>query len=144
MKKGRGSAITRDCKCYGTTTLFAALDVKAGTVIGRCLLRHRAAGSIRFLRPIDGQTPAGLDLHPIRDNCAAYKTGAVKRRPARHPCLHIRYTPTSAPCIDAVEGLSITPMKRRLKRGIFRSVIELNKAVRDDLDAHNADPKPFR
>ena len=144
MKRGRGAAMTHDHKRHGTTTLFAALDVKAGTVIGRCMLRHRAAEFIRFLRLIDKQTPAGLDLHLILDNCAAHKTEAAKRWLARRPRFHVHFSPTSASWINAVEGLFATPTKRRLKRGVFRSVIELNQAIRDCLDAHNADPKPFR
>ena len=144
MKKGRGATMTHDDKRHGTTTLCAALDVKAGTVIGQCMLRHRAAEFIRFLRLIDKQTPAGLDLHLIVDHYAAHKTEAVKRWLARHPRFHGHFTPTSASWINAVEGLFATLTKRRLKRGVFRSVIELNQAIRDDLDAHNADPKPCR
>ena len=144
MKRGRGATMMHDYKRHGTTTLFAALDVKAGTVIGQCMLRHRAAEFIRFLRLIDKQTPAELDLHLILDNYAAHKTEAVKRWLARHPRFHVHFTPTSASWINAVEGLFATLTKRRLKRGVFRSVIELNQAIRAYLDAHNADPKPFR
>ena len=152
MKRGRGKTMTHDYKRHGTTTLFAALGVKAGTVIGQCMLRHRAAEFIRFLRLIDQQTPAELDLHLIlgaegdaqRHNYAAHKTEAVKRWLARHPRFHVHFTPTSASWINAVEGLFATLTKRRLKRAVFRSVIELNQAIRDYLAAHNADPKPFR
>jgi transposase len=144
MKRGRGATMTHDYKRHGTTTLFAALDVKAGTVISQCMLRHRAAEFIRFLRLIDKQTPAELDLHLILDNYAAHNTEAVKRWLARHPRFHVHFTPTSASWINAVEGLFATLTKRRLKRGVFRSVIELNQAIRAYLDAHNADPKPFR
>jgi transposase len=114
------------------------------------MLRHRAAEFIRFLRLIDRQTPAELDLHLILDNYAAHKTEAVNRWLARHPRFHVHFTPTSLipfgaqPWINAVEGLFATLTKRRLKRGVFRSVIELNQAIRAYLDAHNADPKPFR
>jgi transposase len=144
MKRGRGATMTHDYKRHGTTTLFAALDVKAGTVISQCMLRHRAAEFIRFLRLIDRQTPTGFDLHLILDNYAAHKTEAVKRWLARHPRFHVHFTPTSASWINAVEGLFATLTKRRLKRGVFRSIIELNQAIRDYLDAHNADPNPFR
>src|SRR6516162_7308081 len=143
MKKGRGATMTHDDKRHGTTTLFAALDVKAGTVIGQCMLRHRAAEFIRFLRLIDRQTPPELDLHLILDNYAAHKTEAVKRWFARHPRFHVHFTPTSASWINAIEGLFATLTKRRLRRGVFRSVIELSQAISDYLDAHNADPKPF-
>jgi transposase len=144
MKKGRGATMTHDYKRHGTTTLFAALDVKAGTVIGQCMLRHRAAEFIRFLRLIDRETAAGLDLHLILDNYAAHKTEAVKRWLARHPRFHVHFTPTSASWINAVEGLFATLTKRRLKRGVFHSVLDLNHTIRDYLNAHNADPKPFR
>jgi hypothetical protein len=107
------------------------------------MLRHRAAEFIRFLRLIDRQTPPELDLHLILDNYAAHKTEAVKRWFARHPRFHVHFTPTSASWINAVEGLFATLTKRRLRRGVFRSVIELSQAISDYLDAHNADPKPF-
>ena len=144
MKKGRCATMTHDYKRHGTTTLFAALDVKAGTVIGQCMLRHRAAEFIRFLRLIDRRTTPELDLHLILDNYAAHKTVAVKRWLARHPRFHIHFTPTSASWLNAVEGLFGTMTKRRLKRGIFCSVLELNQAITEYLDAHNADPKPFQ
>jgi hypothetical protein len=144
MKRGRGATMTHDYKRHGTTTLFAALDVTAGTVIGQCMLRHRAAEFIRFLRLIDRQTPAELDLHLILNNDAAHKTEAVQRWLAQHPRFHIHVTPTSASWINAVEGLFATLTQRRLKRGVFRSVIELNQAIPNYLDTHNADPKPFR
>ena len=144
VKRGRGATMTHDHKRHGATTMFAALDVKAGTVIGQRMLRHRAAEFIRLPRLIDRRTPAEPDLHLILDSHAAHRTEAVKRRPARHPRFHVHFAPTGASWINAVEGLSATPTKRRLKRGVFRSVIELNQAIRDHLDAHNADPKPFR
>lgn len=126
MKKGRGATVTHDDKRHGTTTLFAALDVKAGTVIGQCMLRHRAAEVTRFLRLIDTQTPAEPDLHLILDNDAAHKTEAAKRWLARHPRFHVHFTPTSASWINAIEGLFAALTKQRPKRGVFRSVIELN------------------
>jgi hypothetical protein len=91
-----GATMTHDCKRHGTTTLFAALDVTAGTVISRCMLRHRAAAFIRFLRLIDKQTPSERDLHLILDNDAAHKTEAVTRWRARHRRFHVHFTPTSA------------------------------------------------
>jgi transposase len=143
MKRGRCGTMTHDYKRHGTTTLLAALDVKAGTVIGQCMLRHRAAEFIRFLRLIDQRTPLDLDLHLVADNYAAHKTPAVKRWLTRHPRVHIHFTPTSASWLNAVETLFAALSKRRLKRGVFRSVLELNQAIRDYLDGHNADPKPF-
>ncbi len=116
------------------------------------MLRHRDAEFIRFLRPIDKQTPAELEPHLIlgaegdaeRHNYTAHKTQAVKRWLMRHPRFHVHFTPTSGSWIDAVEGLFATLTKRRLKRGVLRSLIELNQAIQDYLNAHNADPKPFR
>jgi hypothetical protein len=135
MQRGRGATMTHDCKRHGTTTPFAALDVRSGTVLGQCMLRHRAAEFIRFLRPIDRQTPADLDLHLILDNYAAHKTAAVKRWLARHPRFHVPFAPPSASWINAMEGLFATLTKRRLNCGMFRSVIELSGAIRDYLDA---------
>ena len=132
-----------DYKRHGTTASFAALDVSATTVISQCMLRHRAAEFIRFLRLIDKQSPAGLDPHLILDNYAAHKSEAVKRWLARHPRFHIHFTPTSVSRVNAVEALFATLIKRWFKRGVFRSVSELNRAIRAHLDAHNADPKPF-
>jgi transposase len=95
------------------------------------MLRHGAAAYIRFLRLIDKQTPAERDLCLILDSDAVHKTEAVRRWRARHPRFHVHFTPTSASWINAVEGLFATLTKRRLKRGVFRSVIELNQAIRD-------------
>ena len=154
MKRGRGATMTHHYKRHGTTTLFAALHVKASTVISQCTLRHRDrdAEFIRFLRLIDKQAPAELEPHLIlgaegdaeRHNYTAHKTEAVKRWLVRHARFHVHFTPTSGSWIDAVEGLFATLTKRRLKRGVLRSVIELTQAIRASLAAHNADPRPFR
>lgn len=95
---------THDYKRYGTTTLFAALDILSGKVIGQCMLQHRAIEFVRFLRRIDKATPSQLDLHLILDNYAAHKAPAVKRWLARHPRFHLHFTPTSASWANAVEG----------------------------------------
>src|SRR6478672_1782939 len=129
LKRGRGATMTHDYKRHGTTTLFAALDVKAGTVIGQCMLRHRAAEFIRFLRLIDRQTPAELDLHLILDNYAAHKTEAVKRWLARHPRFHVHFTPTSASWINMVERFFRDLTTKRLRRGVFTSVGKLIAAI---------------
>ena len=143
MKRGRSATMTHDYKRHGTATLFAALDVLEGRVIGQCMLRHRAAEFIRFLRTIDKATPAGQDLHLILDNYAAHKTAAVKRWLARHPRVHVHFTPTSASWLNAVEGFFATLTKRRLRRGVFHSIIDLIQAIRAYIDAHNVEPKPF-
>jgi transposase len=136
--------MTHDYERLGTATLFAALDVKAGTVIGQCMLGHRDAEFIRFLRRVDKQTPAELDLHPILDNYAAHKNEAVTSWLARHPRFRVHFMPTWASSINTVEHLFATLTKRRLKRGVLRFVIELNGAIRNYLRAHNANPKPLR
>ena len=143
IKRGRAGTMTHDYKRYGTTTLFAALDVLSGRVIGQCMLKHRAIEFVRFLRRIDTATPAELDLHLILDNYAAHKAPAVKRWLARHPRFHLHFTPTSASWANAVEGFFSQLTTRRLKRGAFRSILELHRAVDDYLGHHNADPKPF-
>ena len=143
LKRGRAGTMTHDYKRYGTTTLFAALDVLSGRVIGQCMLKPRAIEFVRFLRRIDTATPAELDLHLILDNYAAHKAPAVKRWLARHPRFHLHFTPTSASWANAVEGFFSQLTTRRLKRGAFRSILELHRAVDDYLGHHNADPKPF-
>jgi transposase len=143
LKKGRAGTMTHDYKRYGTTTLFAALDVLDGKVIGQCMLKHRSQEFIRFLRRLDRETPAGLDLHLILDNYAAHKTQAVKRWVARHPRFHLHFTPTSASWANAVEGFFAQLTNKRLRRGAFRSVLELHRAIDDYLAQHNAAPKPF-
>lgn len=143
MKKGRGATMTHDYKRHGTTTLFAALNVLEGKVIGQCMMRHRAAEFIRFLRTIDKATPPERELHLILDNYAAHKTAAVKRWLARHPRFHVHFTPTSASWLNAVEGFFATLTKRQIQRGAFHSVLNLNQTIRSYIDAHNADPKPF-
>ena len=143
MKRGKAGTMTHDYKRHGTTTLFAALDILSGKVIGQCMLKHRAVEFVRFLRRIDKTTPPELDLHLILDNYAAHKAPAVKRWLARHPRFHLHFTPTSASWANAVEGFFGQLTTRRLKRGAFHSVIELHRAVEDYLEQHNTDPKPF-
>jgi transposase len=143
MKRGRAGTMTHDYKRHGTTTLFAALDILSGKVIGQCMLKHRAIEFVRFLRRIDQATPPQLDLHLILDNYAAHKAPAVKRWLARHPRFHLHFTPTSASWANAVEGFFSQLTTQRLKRSAFRSILELHRAVDDYLARHNADPKPF-
>lgn len=143
MKRGKAGTMTHDYKRHGTTTLFAALDVLSGKVIGQCMLKHRAVEFVRFLRRVDKATPPDLDLHLILDNYAAHKAPAVKRWLERHSRFHLHFTPTSASWANAVEGFFSQLTTRRLKRGAFQSVIELHRAVDDYLQQHNADPQPF-
>src|SRR5260221_4790988 len=143
MKKGRAGTMTHDYKRHGTTTLFAALDVATGTVIGQCMKRHRHQEFLRFLRAIDRQTPKHLDLHLIVDNYATHKHANVKAWLGKRPRFHLHFTPTSASWLNQIErffGL-ITP--KRIRRGGFTSVPNLEAAIYDYLEHHNANPKPF-
>jgi transposase len=143
MKKGRAGTMTHDYKRNGTTTLFAALNMLDGTVLGSCMARHRAREFLRFLRLIDQQTPAKLDLHLIVDNYATHKTPAVKRWLKAHPRFHLHFTPTSASWLNMVERFFAEITRNRIRRGVFQSVAELKSAIMEYLENHNADPKPF-
>ena len=143
MKKGRAGTMTHDYKRNGTTTLFAALNMLDGKVIGTCMPRHRHREFLRFLKLIDQKTPAGLDLHLIADNYATHKTPAVKRWLKAHPRFHLHFTPTSASWLNMVERFFAEITRKRIRRGAFKSVAELKAAIMDYLESHNADPKPF-
>jgi transposase len=143
MKKGRAGTMTHDYKRHGTTTLFAAMNVLDGTVIGRNMQRHRHQEFIRFLNAVEREAPAGKTVHAILDNYAAHKHPAVRQWLARHPRWTFHFTPTSASWINAVEGFFATLAKRRLKRGVFRSVADLKAAINRFLDDHNSRSKPF-
>jgi transposase len=144
MKKGRAGTMTHDYKRHGTTTLFAAMNVLDGTVIGRNMQRHRHQEFIRFLNAVEREVPAGKTVHAILDNYAAHKHPEVRKWLARHPRWTFHFTPTSASWLNAVEGFFATLSKRRLKRGVFRSVVDLQAAINRFLDDHNAQSKPFQ
>ena len=143
MKKGRAGTMTHDYKRNGTTTLFAALNMLDGSVIGQCMPRHRHREFLRFLKTIDKQTPAHLDLHLIVDNYATHKTEAVKRWLKRHKRFHLHFTPTSASWLNMVERFFAEITRKRIRRGVFTSVAELESAIMEYLKNHNADPTPF-
>src|SRR6266487_7114710 len=143
MKKGRAATITHDYKRHGTTTLFAAFDVLEGKIIGQCMQRHRHQEFIRFLNTIEARVPAGKIVHVILDNCAAHKHPKVMEWLARQPRFVFHFTPTSASWLNAVEGLFALLAKRRLKRGVFRSLKELTDAIHSFIADTNANPKPF-
>ena len=143
MKKGRAGTMTHDYKRHGTTSLFAALDVATGAVIGQCMKRHRHQEFLRFLRTIDRQTPKKRDLHLILDNYATHKHSNVKTWLAKHPRFHLHFTPTSASWLNQVERFFGLITQERIRRGVFTSVPELEAAIHEYLDHHNADPKPF-
>ena len=130
--------MTHDSKRNGTTTLFAAMNVLDGTVIGRNRQRHRHQEFIRFLNAVEREVPAGKTVHAILDNYAAHKHPEVRKWLARHPRWTFHFTPTSASWLTAVEGFFATLTKRRLKRGVFQSVVDLQAAINCFLDDHNA------
>ena len=135
--------MTHDCKRHGTTTLFAALNVLDGTVIGRNMARHRHQEFIRFLNAINAELPAGKAVHVILDNCAAHKHPKVRAWLDRHPRFTFHFTPTSASWLNAVEGFFAKLFKRRLQRGAFHSLVDLQAAINRFLAENNTQPKPF-
>jgi transposase len=143
MKKGRMGTMTHDYKRNGTTTLFAALNVLDGTVIGKNMARHRHQELIRFLNAIERAIPQDKAVHAILDNYAAHKTPQVRRWLARHPRWTFHFTPTSSSWLNAVEGFFAKLFKRRLKRGVFCSLVELQAAINRFVAEHNQSPKPF-
>ncbi len=144
IKKGRCGTMTHDYKRNGTTTLFAALNVLDGTVIGRCMQRHRHEEFIRFLNMTEAAVPKGKAIHAIVDNYATHKHPKVREWLDRHPRWTFHFTPTSASWLNAVEGYFAKLTKRRLKRGTFCSIVELQAAIKRFLVETNADPRPFR
>jgi transposase len=143
MKKGRAGTMTHDYKRNGTTTLFAALNVATGEVIGQCLPRHRAKEFLSFLKTIDRQTPADLDLHLIIDNYATHKAPPVTRWLKRHPRFTLHFTPTSSSWLNLVERLFAEITRQRIRRGTFSSVPELEAAIAAWIEHRNQQPKPF-
>jgi len=143
LKKGRCGTMTHDYKRNGTTTLFAALSMLDGTVISKCMDRHRHQEWIKFLKLIDEQTPPGLDLHLIVDNYATHKHPKVLNWLKRHRRFHMHFTPTSSSWLNMVERWFRQITDQRIRRGVFRSVAELIEAINAYIAEHNRDPKPF-
>jgi transposase len=143
MKRGRAGTMTHDYKRNGTTTLFAALNVLSGDVIGECRARHTHRDFLAFLRKLDRETPADLDLHLILDNYAAHKHRAVEQWLMRHPRVRLHFTPTSASWLNLVERFFAEITTRRIRRGVFRSVRELEAAIRAYIAHRNQNPRPF-
>tara|TARA_R110002012_G_scaffold322080_1_gene554742 strand:- start:287 stop:1396 length:1110 start_codon:yes stop_codon:yes gene_type:complete len=144
LKKGRAATMTHDYKRHGTTTLFAALDVKSGKVIGDCMPRHRAKEFLKFLRQIDKAVPARRDVHLVLDNYATHKTPDVKAWLAKHPRFKLHFTPTSASWLNLVERFFAEITSRRIRRGSYSSVDDLDATIFEYLAQHNEKPKPFR
>jgi transposase len=143
MKPGRLGTMTHDYKRNGTTTLFASFNVLDGTVIGRCMQRHRHQEFIRFLNAVERAVPDGKVIHVILDNYAAHKQAKVRKWLARHPRWVFHFTPTSCSWLNAVETFFAKLTKRRLKRGVFHSLVALQAAINHFVETHNQDPKPF-
>src|SRR5216684_2364503 len=142
-KPGRCGTMTHDYKRNGTTTLFAALDVLDGKVIGRCMQRHRHQEFIRFLNAIEAEIPAGKIIHVILDNYGPHKHPKTRAWLSRHPRFVFHYTPTSASWLNAIEGFFAKLTKRRLKRGVFCSIVDLQTTINRFLRETNDDPRPF-
>ena len=143
MKKGRAGTMTHDYKRNGTTTLFAALDLLDGRVIGQCMHKHRHQEFIRFLNRINREVAHDLDVHLIADNYATHTHPKVKAWLARHPRFRIHFTPTSASWLNLVERFFAEITRKRIRRGVFHSVVDLQSAINDYLEHHNAHPKAF-
>jgi transposase len=143
MKEGRAGTMTHDYKRHGTTTLFAALNVLDGTVIGRNMARHRHQEFVRFLNAIEAAVPQDKQVHAILDNYAAHKHPKVRAWLDRHPRWTFHFVPTSCSWLNAVEGFFAKLSKRRLRRGVFHSIVDLQAAINRFVREHNITPKPF-
>ena len=135
--------MTHDYKRNGTTTLFAALDVKSGFVIGECMPRHRAKEFLSFQRRIDHAVQKPRDIHLVLDNYATHKTPEVQAWVAKHPRFKLHFTPNSASWMDLVERLFAEITAGRIRRGSYESINDLDEAIHDHLLHYNAKPKPF-
>jgi hypothetical protein len=144
MRPGQAERRTHDYARHGTTSLFAALDIKTGTVIGRCLPRHRAAEFRRFLDAVEAAVPADLDVHVVMDNAGIHKTALIRGWFAARPRWHVHRTPTSASWLNQVERFFALLTDKALRRGVHRSTAELEASIQAYIAATNADPKPFR
>ena len=144
LKKGRAETMTHDYKRNGTTTLFAALDVKTGEVIGECLPRHRAKEFLRFLKKIDRIVAKHFDVHAICDNYRTHKTKEVQAWLAKHPRFKLHFTPTSSSWINLVERLFAEITRQKIRRGVFKSVDELIATIDAWIVERNLKPKPFK
>ena len=144
MRPGQVARRTHDYTRHGTTSLFAALDIATGRVIGKCFPRHRAAEFRRFLDEIEAAVPRDLDVHLVMDNYATHKTPLIRDWLARRPRWHIHLTPTSSSWLNQVERFFALLTERQIKRGVHRSVGALHAAIQAFIDQHNSEPKPFR
>jgi len=143
LKKGRAGTMTHDYKRNGTTTLFAALNVLTGVVIGQCLPRHRNGEFLKFFRTIDHQVPKGLQIHMILDNYGTHTHDNVVAWLDKHPRFHLHFIPTSSSWLNMVERWFRELTEKAIRRGVFKSVPDLIAAIEAYLQANNNDPKPF-
>lgn len=143
MKPGRSETMTHDYKRHGTSTLFAALEVATGKIIGACKPKHRHQEFLAFIKTVDKQTPADLELHLIVDNYATHKHEKVRNWLKRNKRVHLHFIPTSSSWLNLVERFFGLITDKQIRRGVFTSVAELEAAIHEFIDAHNADSKPF-
>jgi len=144
MRVGQLERRTHDYKRHGVTSLFAALDVATGNVLGKCYRRHRSIEFLDFLNKIDAAVPAALDIHLVLDNYGTHKTALVRRWLQKRPRYHLHFTPTHASWLNQVERWFALLSQRQIKRGSHSSVQELEAAIREFITVHNQQPKPFR
>ena len=143
MRPGQIERRTHDYRRHGTTSLFAALDVKTGRVLGEIHRRHRSVEFRRFLDTIEGNVPTSLDVHVIMDNYGTHKTAIIRNWFAKRPRFHVHFTPTYGSWLNLVERWFAELTQKQIRRGSHRSVPELEKAIREFIDAHNCQPRPF-
>ena len=144
MRPGQAARRSHDYKRHGTTSLFAALDIATGRVIGKCYGRHRAVEFRKFLDEIEAAVPDSLDVHLVMDNYATHKTPLIRNWLAKRPRWHVHLTPTSSSWLNQVERFFALITERKIRRGIYRSVAALRTDIKSFIELHNAKPKPFR
>jgi transposase len=144
MRPGQPERGNHDYARHGTTSLFAALDIATGKVIGKCYPRHRAQEFRQFLDEIEARVPADLDVHLVWDNYATHKTKLIHDWLIKRPRWHVHLTPTSSSWLNQIERFFAALTEKQIRRGVHRSVAELRAAIQSFLDRHNAHPKPFK
>ena len=144
LRPGQVERRTHDYKRNGTTSLFAALDVATGKVIGQCNRRHRSVEFRKFLDHVEANVPPDLEIHIVMDNYSTHKTKTIRDWFARRPRWHVHFTPTSALWLNQVERFFADLTEKQIRRGVHRSTVELEQAITGYIDTVNEDPKPFR
>lgn len=143
MRPGQAERRTHDYRRHGTTSLFAALDIATGRVIGKCYRRHRSVQFKRFLNQIERAVPKDLDVHLVLDNYGTHKTALIHNWLLKRPRFQLHFTPTSSSWLNLVEGWFAKLTNKRIRRGTFRSTVQLEKAIEEYLQVNNEEPKPF-